>query len=266
MLFMARRSSPGSIAPYAFGVVAWTVSVLLPLAVSAGPLFEDGYLGLTQQELRDKLGPPHAVRDRKSALRVFRYYTLKDWEDTFKKLLSAESGEDVYTYKREGVDVRYSFAYVVDRNDQSESPSLWVSSVDIELSPPVPLGKVPALIPEFRPVQDPTAPAYRSNLWVLLFKGAPVPQARTIVRSQGQNLTDWTLAFQLFSLQGLPEFLTPQATVDRIEVSPQSPQLARQRQKLTHEPIMNPFSPEFAQQQPPPSPAAKKIPVPKYAD
>ncbi len=264
---MVHRRSACSTGLLALSTVLWAaLLVFIPNAHSAGPFFEDGYLGLTQQELRAKLGPPNAVRDRKSALRVFRYYTLKDWEDTFKKLLSGESGEDVYTYKREGVEVRYSFAYVADRNDQSDSPTLWVSSIDIELSPPVPLGKIPALIPEFRPVQDSTAPAYRSNLWVLLFKGGPVPQARTVVRSQGQHLTDWTLAFQLFSLQGLPEFLTLQSTVDRIEVSPQSPQLARQRQELTHDPILNPFSPEFAQQQPPPPPAIKKIPVPKYAD
>ncbi len=252
--------------PVRCAVFSLFLLLLSPVPSPAGALFEDGYLGLTQEELRTKLGPPQAVRDRKSALRVFRYYTLKDWEDTFKKLLSAESGEDVYTYKREGVDVRYSFTYVTDRNDQSDQPPLWVSAVDIEFSPPVPLGKVPALIPEFRPLADANAPAYRSNLWLLLFKGGAVPQARAIIRSQGQNLTDWTLAFQLFSLQGLPEYLTLQATVDRVEIAPQSPQLTRQRQKLTHDPIMNPFSPEFAQQQPPPPPAAKKIPVPKYAD
>jgi hypothetical protein len=47
----------------------------------AGPYFEDGYLGLTQAELHDKLGPPQAVRDRKAALRVFNYYSHKDWEN-----------------------------------------------------------------------------------------------------------------------------------------------------------------------------------------
>ena len=42
----------------------------------AGPYFDDGYLGLTQSELHDKLGLPQAVRDRKSALRVFTYYPI----------------------------------------------------------------------------------------------------------------------------------------------------------------------------------------------
>jgi hypothetical protein len=253
--------------PRAFVIMMWLLlACTAPSPAPAAPLFEDGFLGLTQDELRAKLGPPSAVRDRKSALRVFRYYTPKDWEDVFKKLLSPESGEDVYTYTRDGVDVRYSFAYVSDRNDPSDTPALWVTSIDIEFTPAVSIGKLPALVPEFRPLQDASAPAYRSNLWLLFFKGDPVPQARAIVRSQGQNLSDWTLAFQLFSLQGLPEFLTLQAPVDRVEISAQSPQLARQRQKLTHEPIVNPYSPEFAKREPPPPPAAKKVPVPKYAD
>ena len=63
---------------------------------------------------------PQAVRDRKSALRVFTYYPIGDWDQYFKKVVSPENGEDVYTYKRDGIDVRYSFSYTFDRNDQSE--------------------------------------------------------------------------------------------------------------------------------------------------
>ena len=63
----------------------------------AGPYFDDGYLGLTQTELHEKLGLPQAVRDRKSALRVFTYYPINDWDQYFKKVVSPENGEDVYT-------------------------------------------------------------------------------------------------------------------------------------------------------------------------
>ncbi|MEO5955977.1 MAG: hypothetical protein ABIR36_09855, partial [Nitrospiraceae bacterium] len=42
-----------------------------PFPAFSAPYFEDGYLGLTQAELHQKLGMPQAVRDRKSALRVF---------------------------------------------------------------------------------------------------------------------------------------------------------------------------------------------------
>ena len=70
---------------------------LQPSAVLAAPYFEDGYLGLTQTELHQKLGMPQAVRDRKSALRVFTYYAITDWEKYFRKLVSPENGEDVYT-------------------------------------------------------------------------------------------------------------------------------------------------------------------------
>lgn len=238
---------------------------VLPGSLSAEPYFEDGYLGLTQAELREKLGPPQMVRDRKAALRVFNYYSLHDWENYYKKLNSPQNGEDVYTYKRDGVDVRYSFGYALDLNDTSDSPNLYVNLIDIEFSPPVPIERVPSLVPEFKPATSPTAPAFRSNIWVLVFKGSPSPDARTIIRERGKENLDWTLAFQMFSLQGLPEFLTLKAPIDRMEISAQSIQMVKERQRLTHEPILNPFSQEFALR-PPPAPKTKSIPVPKYAD
>lgn len=232
------------------------------LHAAAGPYFEDGFLGLTQAELHARLGPPQAVRDRKAALRVFNYYSNKDWENYFKKLISPQNGEDVYNFKRNGLDVRYSFGYVPDPEDASDSPTLYVRLVDIEFSRAVPIEQIPSLVPEFRPPSEPNAPAFRSNLWVLIFKGSPSSEARFIVRERGKEKMDWTLAFQLFALQGLPEFLTSQAPIDRMEIGAQSIDLVRQRQRLTHEPILNPFSQEFARQPPPPPPPTKKIPVP----
>lgn len=237
-----------------------------PVPLQAEPYFEDGFLGLTQKELHAKLGMPQAVRDRKSALRVFTYYPITDWAKYFSKLVSPENGEDVYTFKREGVDVRYSFSYTVDPNDQNEDRSLFVRLVDIEFSPAVPISQVPSLVPEFRPSTDPASPAFRSNIWVLLFKGPPSPAARFIVKEKGKEQLDWTLAYQLFSLQGLPERLTTKATIDRLEISAQSLQLVKLRQRHTHEAILNPYSPEFAQQAAAPAPPPKKIPVPKYAE
>ncbi len=236
----------------------------LPCA-QAGPYFEDGYLGLTQTELREKLGPPHSVRDRKAALRVFNYYTLSDWERFYKKLVSPQNGEDVYTYQRDGVTVRYSFGYVLDQDDTSDNPPLYVNLVDIEFSPPIPIEKVPALVPEFKPPTESDAPAFRSNLMLLLFKGKAVPAARFIVREGPRNRSDWHLAYQMFSLQGLPEHLTLSLPIDRIEIGTQSLELVKQRQKLTHEATLNPFSQEFAKR-PPPAPTTKKIPVPRYAE
>jgi hypothetical protein len=240
---------------------------LQPSAILAAPYFEDGYLGLTQTELHQQLGMPQAVRDRKSALRVFTYYAITDWEKYFQKLVSPENGEDVYTFKREGIEVRYSFSYAVDPKDESENRTLFVRLVDIEFSPAVPLVKIPALVPEFHPSEELTAPSFRSNIWVLLFKGAASPQARFIVKEATRDKLEWTLAYQLFSLQGLPDPLTTKALVDRVEISTQSIDLVKQRQRHTHDPILNPYSREFSQRQlAPQPPTAKKIPLPKYAD
>ncbi len=231
----------------------------------AGPYFDDGYLGLTQTELHEKLGLPQAVRDRKSALRVFTYYPISDWDQYFKKVASPENGEDVYTFKRDGIDVRYSFSYTFDPNDHNEQRPLFVRLVDIEFSPPVALSKIPQLVPEFTPSDDAAAPVFRSNIMLLFFSGKPSADARFIVREKGKDALDWSLAFQMFALQGLPDPLTAKAPIDRLEISTQSLPLVKLRQRNTHEPVLNPYSKAFAQQ-PPPAPAVKKIPVPTYAD
>jgi hypothetical protein len=244
-----------------------TLVCLHPVAALAEPYFEDGYLGLTQTELHQKLGMPQAVRDRKAALRVFTYYTIADWEKYFRKLVSPENGEDVYTFKRDGIDIRYSFSFAADLNDQSENRPLFVRLVDIEFSPAVPLAQIPSLVPEFHPSEDPASPSFRSNIWLLLFTGPASPQARFIVKEATKDKLDWTLAYQLFSLQGLPDPLTTKALIDRVEISTQSIDLVKQRQRHTHEPILNPYSLEYSERLVAPQPpTAKKIPVPKYAD
>lgn len=243
------------------------VTCLLPTSVIAGPYFEDGFLGLSQTELHEKIGLPQAVRDRKSALRVFHYYPITDWDRYFRKLVSPENGEDVYLYKRDGTDIRYSFSYAYDPNDHSEDRPLFVRLVDIEFSPPVPLDQIPSLVSEFKPSEDPSSPAFRSNIWLLLFKGLPSEAARFIVREKGKDSLNWTLTYQLFALQGLPDPLKASSLIDRMEIGTQSLDIVRRRQRHTHEPIMNPYSPEFANQQAVPRPSpAKKIPMPHYAD
>jgi hypothetical protein len=102
---------------------------------------------------------------------------------------------------------------------------------------------------------------------VLLFKGAASPQARFIVKEATKDKLTWTLAYQLFSLQGLPDPLTTKSLIDRMEISTQSVDLVKQRQRHTHDPILNPYSREFSQHPlAPQPPTAKKIPLPKYAD
>jgi hypothetical protein len=219
----------------------------VPQTSTAAPYFEDGFLGLTQGELHAKLGMPQAVRDRKSALRVFTYYPITDWATYFSKLVSPENGEDVYTFTRGGTEIRYSFSYTADPNDDSEHRSLFVRLVDIELSPPAPLAKLPALIPEFRPSADASAPAFRS-------------------KERGKEQLDWRLSYQLFSMRGLPDRLTPNVLIDRVEIGAQSLRLVTSRQRHTHEPMMNPYSSEFARQGAAPAPSAKPIPVPQYAE
>ncbi len=232
----------------------------------AKPYFEDGFLGLTQDELRTQLGTPMAVRSRKAALRIFSYYTFKDWQKYFNYLVSPENGEDVYTYTRNGIQVRYSFTYIPDLNEGKDFPTLYVRQCEIEFSPAVSLETIQSLVPEFVPPYTQTAPAFRSNLWVLVFKGPPSPEASFIVKERGREKLSWSLAYQMFAVNGIPEYLSSKTPIDRLEITAQSLQLVRQRQRLTHEPINNPFSPEFHQPPPIEKPTVNTIPRPQYED
>ena len=116
---MLLRHVSHTIFAFLIALVSTTGIWIHPSPAFAEPYFEDGYLGLTQAELHQQLGMPQAVRDRKSALRVFTYYAITDWEKYFRKLVSPENGEDVYTVTREGIEIRYSFSYTFDPNDES---------------------------------------------------------------------------------------------------------------------------------------------------
>ncbi len=236
------------------------------VSLHAEPFFEDGFLGLTKQEVHDKLGTPHAIRSRKAALRVFSYYSPKDWEKYFSKLVSPQNGEDVYTYSRDGVQVRYSFVYKPDFREAGAFPTLHVKRVEVEFTPSIPLKTIPALVQEFSPSMSPNDPAFRSNLWVLLFKGPPSEEAELVIEQWNKKDGDWTLAYQLFSLNGLPDYLTINSSIDRLEFTVQSLSRIHQIGHHTHEPILNPYSPEFTQRLPEPPKPKKTIPVPVYAE
>ena len=242
------------------------IGPLNPTPLLAKPYFEDGLLGLTQKELHEQLGTPMAVRSRKAALRVFSYYTFKDWKKYFSMLVSPENGEDVYTYTRNDIQVRYSFVFTPDLNEDIDFPTLYVKRVEVEFTPAVKISQIPKLVPEFSPPSEPAASTFRSNLWVLIFKGLPSPDASFIVKERGKEELPWSLAYQLFSLKGVPTPLTLDATIDRMEITTQSLQIVQTNQRLTHEPILNPYSKEFANQSVPLDQKAKSIPQPQYAD
>lgn len=247
-------------------LTAGLVIVLSTPPLHARPFFEDGFLGLTQQEVHAKLGIPHAIRSRKSALRVFSYYSPKDWKKYFSKLVSPQNGEDVYTYSRNGVQVRYSFVYKPDFREAVDFPTLHVKRVEVEFTPSIPLKAVPALVREFNPSIGSKDPAFRSNLWVLLFKGPPSKEAELVVEQWDKEDGDWSLAYQLFSVNGLPNYLTVNSSIDRLEFTVQSLSRIHQIGRHTHEPMVNPYSQEFAQRPPEPPKPKKTIPVPVYAE
>lgn len=262
------------------GVIAWAIS---PSPALAGAFLSDGYLGLSQEELRAKLGKPHKVRDLSAALRIYKYYPFEEWEGVVKEQLLDAIGEDVYLYVRDKTNVRYSFQYAAESKPGSDTRTLIVKLVEIEFLSPdpltgsvegpvtvpaaVPLADLPRLVPEFKPSTADDAPTYRSNVFVLLIQNQVSTEARRLVKDRQRDDYDWSLSYRLYTytVEGFPPYLTLNATVNRIEFAVDSVQLIKDHNKLTHEAIVNPYSAKAASRPPPPEPGRKKIPKPRYA-
>ncbi|HEY3198311.1 MAG TPA: hypothetical protein VGJ57_09875 [Nitrospirales bacterium] len=263
-----------------FSVLAMLAWLLDAGPVSAAAVFQDGLLGLTQPELRAKLGPPHKVRTRMAAQRVYNYHSLDSWENVLKDQMSGTMAEDVYVFIREGVKVRYSFQYTEEYKPTGDIPNLLVSLVDVEfMSPdapealnvpvaapfPVPLSNLMQLVPEFKPATSEEAPTFRSNLFIILIQEPPSPAARSLIKVRAKDDYDWSLAYRLYNSEGFPPRIRLSDTITRMEFSIDSPAFIRDHQKITHERLLNPYSEKAISLPPPPEPAKKGIPKPRYA-
>ena len=257
------------------------ISCLLAVPiVSAGAVFQDGFLGLTQPELRAKLGMPQKVRTRMAAQRVYNYHSLEIWDNILKDQMSGTMAEDVYVFIREGVKVRYSFQYMEEYKPNNDIPNLLVSLVDIEFlnadAPqaadvavavpfPVPLSSLAKLVPEFRPSPSDDAPTFRSNLFIILIQEPPSPDARRLIKERAKDEYDWSLAYRLYNSEGFPPRIRLGDTITRMEFSIDSARFISEHQKITHEALLNPFSEKAQNLPPPPDPVKKGVPQPRYA-
>ncbi len=261
-------------------VLAGVLHLFVVPTVSAGALFQDGFLGLTQAELRAKLGPPQKVRTRMAAQRIFNYHSLETWEHVLKDQMSGTLAEDVYVFSREKVTVRYSFQYMEEFKRNSDASTLLVSLVEIEfLNPdapqaaevavavpfPVPISKLESLVPEFQPPHSENAPTFRSNLFVILIQEPASAEARRLTKERSKDDYDWSLAYRLYNPDGFQPRIRLSDTITRMEFSVDSAGFIREHQKITHETLLNPFSDNAKNLPPPPEAVKKGIPKPRYA-
>jgi len=248
--------------------------------VSASALFQDGFLGLTQSELRAKLGAPQKVRTRMAAQRVYNYHSLETWDNVLKDQMSGTMAEDVYVFTRDGVKVRYSFQYTEEYKANNDIPNLFVSLVDIEFLNadtsqvsevpvavpfPVPMSNLEKLVPEFKPSTADDAPTFRSNLFIILVQEPASPDARRLIKERAKDDYDWSLSYRLYNSEGFPPRIRLSDTITRMEFAIDSAPFIRQHQTITHEALLNPFSEKAKNLPPPPDPAKKRIPQPRYA-
>jgi hypothetical protein len=261
-------------------VLVMLVSLLDARLGFTGAVFQDGFLGLTQPELRAKLGAPQKVRTRLAAQRVYSYHSLDVWENVLKDQMSGTMAEDVYVFIREGVRVRYSFQYTEEYKPNDDIPNLLVSLVEVEFlnadAPqaldvsvavpfPVPISDLTKLVPEFKPSLSEDAPTFRSNLFIILIQEPPSPAARSLIKTRAKGDYDWSLSYRIYNSEGFAPRIRLSDTITRMEFSIDSPAFIREHQKITHEALLNPFSEKAKSLPPPAEPVKKGIPKPRYA-
>jgi hypothetical protein len=260
------------------GIVSWLV---WPPAASAGALFKDGFLGLTQAELHAKLGPPHRIRIRMGAQRVFGYHSLEAWETDLKETMTGSLAEDVYIFTRDKIPVRYSFQFMEEHKPNADAPTLIVNLVDVEFLTPdpqtgaienpvtipygVPIKDLSKLVPEFQPSFADDAPAHRSNLFIILVQDQVVKEGRRLVKERVKADYDWALSYHLYTTEEFPSRISLTDMVNRIEFAVDSLGFIKDHYTLTHDLVVNPFSAKAASIPPSPEQAKKKIPKPRYA-
>src|SRR3989454_5824790 len=129
----------------------------------------------------------------------------------------------------------------------------------------VPLKDIPKLIPEFKPSPADDAPTYRSNLFIIMLQNETSKAALRLVKERNKEDYAWSLSYRLYATEPFPPRITLNEKVSRVEIAVDSLRLIKDHYQLTHEAMVNPFSPKAAALPPPPEPPQKKIPRPRYA-
>src|SRR5207245_9563724 len=109
------------------------------------------------------------------------------------------------------------------------------------------------------------AATYRSNLFIIMLQNETSKAALRLVKERNKEDYAWSLSYRLYAAEPFPPRITLNEKVSRVEIAVDSLRLIKDHYQLTHEAMVNPFSPKAAALPPPPEPPQKKIPRPRYA-
>lgn len=203
-----------------------SVSLFQSNNLYAKDTLEDGIIGLTKEEVREKLGKPPFLYCEEEPYR--RYVIVKPENESLLRatFLYDVIIHDLYTIKRDGSSLEYRIYYGEDVADGKKV--LRVKEYSVKLSDnPVPLGKVAEIIPEFKPAYK-SAKVYQERLLGLntirlIFV---TPETNELSKHLGslfvdmdKDIQDWALSYDVMLCAGEPENVSVNSMVKEVVVA-----------------------------------------------
>ena len=203
-----------------------SVSLFQSNNLYAKDTLEDGIIGLTKEEVREKLGKPPFLYCEEEPYR--RYVIVKPENESLLRatFLYDVIIHDLYTIKRNGSSLEYRIYYGEDVADGKKV--LRVKEYSVNLSDnPVPLGKVAEIVPEFKPAYK-SAKVYQERLLSLntirlIFV---TPEINELSKHLGslfvdldKDIQDWALSYDVMLCDGEPENVSPNSMVKEVIVA-----------------------------------------------
>ena len=203
-----------------------SVSLFQNSNLYAKDTLEDGIIGLTKEEVREKLGKPPFLYCEEEPYR--RYVIVKPENESLLRatFLYDVIIHDLYTIKRDGSSLEYRIYYGEDVADGKIV--LRVKEYSVNLSDnPVPLGKVAEIVPEFKPAYK-SAKVYQERLLSLntirlIFV---TPETNELSKHLGslfvdldKDIQDWALSYDVMLCAGEPENVSVNSMVKEVVVA-----------------------------------------------
>jgi hypothetical protein len=187
---------------------------------------EDGIIGLTKEEVREKFGKPPYLYCEEEPYR--RYVIVKPENESILRatFLYDVIIHDLYPIKRDGNNLEFRIYYGADVSDGKIVHRAKEYSVKF-LDNPVPIGKIAESVPEFKPAYK-SAKVFQERLLNyntirLIFV---TPEITELSKHMGslfvdpdKDIKDWSLAYDVMLSAGEPENVSINSMVKEVIVS-----------------------------------------------
>lgn len=203
-----------------------SVSLFQGSNLYAKDTLEDGIIGLTKEEVHEKLGKPPFLYCEEEPYR--RYEIVRPENESLLRatFLYDVIIHDLYVIKRDGNSLEYRIYYAEDEIGGKKVHRVKEYAVNLADNP-VPLGRVAELVPEFKPAYKSTK-VYQErllglNTTRLIFVTPETNELSKRLGSQfvdtDKDIQDWALCYDIMLCTGEPENVSANSMVKEVIVA-----------------------------------------------